>query len=258
MQARNQTQFFGQNFPKKSLKTPQRSQIDSFTTEIKLLDSEKTVSKSSRIAVYTPFIGPNGLLRSTGRIRRLVGTSFEVKQPVILDDRHNLVKLFVRYLHLENHHRLFDYIRAVIQSQFAVLILRSTLREVKNRCVRYRKRKAKHVKPMMSDLFLERLGYQKHVIYYSGIDYFGPFYVPVRGAQRRVGAFSLVVWRHELSISKFYLLWMAFRASCVLRGSLPAAELRLSSGRIRAQILWAPKRSWWSASKLGISRLAAA
>ena len=39
--------------------------------------------------------------------------------------------------------------------------LRLALREVENRCVPCRKCKAKRVKPMISDLPLERLGYRK-------------------------------------------------------------------------------------------------
>ena len=60
----------------------QLSQIDSFPAEIKLLDSDKSLRTSSRIAVYFPFIGPNGLLRSTGRIRPLVETSFEAEHEI--------------------------------------------------------------------------------------------------------------------------------------------------------------------------------
>ena len=65
----------------------QLSQIDSFPAEIKLLDKDKSVNKSNRKVVCSPFIVPNGFLRSIGRIRRLVETSFEAKHPVILDAR---------------------------------------------------------------------------------------------------------------------------------------------------------------------------
>ena len=172
--------------------------------------------------VYSPFIGPNGFSRSSGRIRRLNETSFEAKHPVLLDGRHYLVKLIARYL----HHQSFDYMRAAIQSRFAVLKLRSTLCGVENSCVPCQKRKAKRVNSMISDLPLEHLGYRKPAFCYCGVDYLVHFMYLSVGAQRSGGFFSLLSWRHDRSILKLNLLWMAILASWVLRGSLPAKELR--------------------------------
>ena len=47
-------------------------QGESFNTERKDLLDNKSVKKSSRIAQFTPFIVPHGLIRSSGRLRRLV------------------------------------------------------------------------------------------------------------------------------------------------------------------------------------------
>ena len=47
-------------------------QGESLNTErIDLLDN-KSVKRSSGIVQFTPFIGPHGLIRSSGRLRRLV------------------------------------------------------------------------------------------------------------------------------------------------------------------------------------------
>ena len=114
-----------------------------------------------------------------------------------------------------------------MQHRFAVMKLRLTLHEVKNRCVRCQKRKAERVNPMMSVLPLERLGYRKPTFCYCGVDFFGPFYVSVRrSSEKRLG---------------FLFTCMAIRSSWVLRGSLPAKELRLSSGWIMAQTSWVPR-----------------
>ena len=52
-------------------------QGESFNTERKDLLDNKSVKKSSRIAQFTPFIGPHGLIRSSGRLRGLVEIDFD-------------------------------------------------------------------------------------------------------------------------------------------------------------------------------------
>ena len=47
----------------------QLSQLESFPAESKRLAAGKYVKTSSRISSYSHFIGPNGFIRSTGRIR---------------------------------------------------------------------------------------------------------------------------------------------------------------------------------------------
>ena len=46
---------------------------------------------------FFPFIGPNRLIRSAGRIKRLVELDFDVKHPIVLEARHEFVKLFLRH-----------------------------------------------------------------------------------------------------------------------------------------------------------------
>ena len=52
-------------------------QEESFNTERKYLLENKSVKRSSRIAQFTPFIGPHGLIRSSGRLQRLVEIDFD-------------------------------------------------------------------------------------------------------------------------------------------------------------------------------------
>ena len=63
------------------------SHVETFPSELKLLKSGKVITRNSRIAKYLPFIGPAGILRSTGRISRLVNSDFDSKPPIILDAR---------------------------------------------------------------------------------------------------------------------------------------------------------------------------
>ena len=127
-------------------------QGESFNTEKRDLLDNKSARRSSRIAQFTPFIGPPGLIRSSGRLRRLVEIDFDTKHPIVLDARHNFVKLFLRHTHLKNHHQGIDYLRSNVQERYAILKLRSTLRSIKSNCLLCRKFRAATIQPIMADL----------------------------------------------------------------------------------------------------------
>ena len=148
----------------------QLSQLESFPAESKQLAAGKYVKISSRISSCSPFIGPNGLIRSTGRIQRLSATAFETRHPIIFDSRHRPIRLFLRFYHIKHEHQSIDYLRTLIHQQFVVLRLRSALRAIETHCVCCRKRKAKTVTPMMSDLPAKRLGYRQPPFSNSGVD----------------------------------------------------------------------------------------
>ena len=156
-------------------------QGESFNAERKILLENKPVKRSSRIAPLSPFIGPNRLIRSAGRIKRLVEVDFDVKHPIVLDARHAFVKLFLRHTHVKHHHHQgIDYLRAKMEERYTILKLRSSLRSIKSNCVTCRMFRAATIQPIMADLTVERLAYQSPPFTNTGVDYFGPFYVTVR------------------------------------------------------------------------------
>ena len=93
-------------------------QGESFNTERRDLLDNKSVKRSSRIAQFNPFIGPHGLIRSSGRLRRLVEIDFVTKHPLVLVARHIFVELFLRHTHLKNHQGI-DYLRSKVQESYA-------------------------------------------------------------------------------------------------------------------------------------------
>ena len=54
-----------------------------------------------------------------------------------------------------------------------------------------RKRKASTIQLIMSDLPVERLGYKKPPFNHTGVDYFGPLYVPVHRSTEKIWGFLL-------------------------------------------------------------------
>ena len=164
------------------------SQKESFPKEMQTLGEGKSMLKNSIIVNHSPFLGPRGLIRSTGRIKHLTVIDFDTKHPIILDSRHPVVLKFLIETHENNHHQGVKYVRTLVQRKYAILKLRFTLRSIQRNCVTCRKFRAKPPTPIMSDLPKERLGYKLKPFTFTGVDYFGPLYVTVRrSTQKRWG-----------------------------------------------------------------------
>ena len=99
-------------------------QGESFEAERKDLLDNKFVKRSSPIAPHSPFISSNGLIRSSGCIKRLIEVGFNVKYPIILDARHPFVKLFLEHTHVKHYHQGVEYLRSIVQEHYTVLKLR--------------------------------------------------------------------------------------------------------------------------------------
>ena len=163
-------------------------QSETFPNETKNLLKTCSLSKPSVIKDFSPFIGPNGLLRAQGRTKHLEIANFDVKHPILLDSRHPAVRLFLEHFHEKHCHQGVEYLRALIQQKFAIVKLRTTLRTIQTRCVTCRKRKAETLTPIMADLPKERLAFSSRPFTNTGLDYFGPLYVSVkRSTEKRWG-----------------------------------------------------------------------
>ena len=124
------------------------AQLESFPIEKKLLVKNFPLSSSSKLLQFSPFVGPNGLLRATGRTKQLDVSSFDAKHPLLLDSRHPVTRLFLEQLHRAHCHHSVDYLRALVQQQFAIVKHRTALRSIVQRCVTCRKRRAETISPM--------------------------------------------------------------------------------------------------------------
>ena len=108
------------------------AQRESFYLEVKNLLDGKHLHPKSRIRAFSPFISANGLMRSTGRVKRPSEITYDVKHPIILDGRHRLVHLLLQHLHDLHYHPGVDFMRAQLQRHYAVLKLRNTLRKIES------------------------------------------------------------------------------------------------------------------------------
>ena len=67
-------------------------QGESFESERNDFLDNHSVKRSSRIAPHSPFISPNGLTRSSGRIKQLMEVGFNGKYPITLEARSSVYK----------------------------------------------------------------------------------------------------------------------------------------------------------------------
>ena len=131
-------------------------QVESLQVEKSNLLKSTPLSKTSKLAQFSPFIGPNELLRASGRTKNLDIATFDVKHSILLDARHPFVRLLLEHTHVQHCHQDVDYLRALIQQRIAVVKLRATLRTIVSRCVTCRKRRTEIVPPVMADLLLSK------------------------------------------------------------------------------------------------------
>ena len=152
-------------------------QKKSFAEELKDLRMSTNLSRCSRIIKFNPLLGSDNLLRSTGCTSRMKEITFEVKHAIILDSWHPAVCLLLQHIHQIHHHQGVEYVRYVIQQDYAVLRLRSVLRKLESECLFCRQRRAKSLQPLMADLPTERLDYKKPAFTNRGLDCFGPLHL---------------------------------------------------------------------------------
>ena len=107
----------------------------------------------------------------------------------------------------------------------------------------------------MSDLPVERLGYKQPPFNHTGVDYFGPLYVPVRRSTEKRWEFFLLASPPGLYTLRLYHLWTPVLVSWALNGSMRVVVRQAQSGRITARTSLVRKRNYLPASRAGMAWL---
>ena len=107
-----------------------RIQQESFPVETKYLLKQSPVSNSFKISQFSPFIGPQGLLRALGRTKQLAVSIFDANHPILLDSRHPAVRLYLEQLHETHCHQGVDYLKALVQQEFAIVNLGTAVKSI--------------------------------------------------------------------------------------------------------------------------------
>ncbi|XP_055632447.1 uncharacterized protein LOC129772938 [Toxorhynchites rutilus septentrionalis] len=154
------------------------TQWESYPEEMAMLTgSGNTVERTSSIYQFTPKVDKQGVLRVDGRIGAAKRTAYGVKFPVILPQKHHVTNLILEDLHRKFKHGYNETVVNEARQQFCIPYLRRVVRNISNRCLLCRMRKACPVVPQMAPLPEARLSPFVRPFTYVGVDYFGPILV---------------------------------------------------------------------------------
>ncbi len=167
----------------------QKSQVDSFPDEYKLLKAGKPVPSTSRLLVLAPeFDDSCQLIRVGGRLRQAEGLELSVIHPIVLDPHHWVTKLLIRDYDSKLCHPGPERVFGEIRRNFWILRGREAIRKQQHLCKDCQKWKNQPVIPKMADLPPARLRLLKPPFYSTGMDCFGPFQVKIgRRCEKRWG-----------------------------------------------------------------------
>ena len=122
---------------------------------------------------------------------------FDIKHPILLLSSHEVVWLYINYMHEANNHQGVECVRSLINHKLFILGLQNALRTVSRRCVPCKKVRATTYQPVMADFPSFRIEDKVHTFANTGMDYLGPLEVKKgrRSEKRWICLFTCLVVR---------------------------------------------------------------
>ena len=180
----------------KELKILRRTDATDVDNHDELTHCKVSIKKDSCLYKLDPFIAEDGLIRVGGRIRR-ASIPKELAHPIILPKHGHITHLLIDHYHLKTAHRgrntTLNELRAC---GYWIIKGGSVVASHIWKCVICRKLRSTTIGQKMADLPKDRLE-PAPPFTYSGVDYFGPFYVKEgRSEKKRWGVlFTCLVSR---------------------------------------------------------------
>ncbi|XP_062704268.1 uncharacterized protein LOC134286640 [Aedes albopictus] len=155
------------------------------------------LEKRSLLAKLSPMMDEDGIIRIDGRTAHSDYVTHDAKYPIILAKDHTITTLLLDWYHRKFRHANNETVVNEVRQRFHVPSVRSQVRATRKRCTWCQVYKTFPVPPKMGPLPQARLTPFKRTFTYSGIDYFGPYYVKVgrSAAKRWVALFTCLVTR---------------------------------------------------------------
>ena len=152
------------------------SQQESFPDEIRSLEADHPLPKSSKLLPFRPFLDKSySLLRVGGRMSNSK-LSYSRSHPIILHGNHPLVKLIVRTEHLRLLHAGPSLLMSSLTQRFHVIGIRKTVRSITRMCIVCKRHSIQPQSQLLGQLPSERVT-PAPVFEKVGVDYAGPFQV---------------------------------------------------------------------------------
>ncbi|XP_062703964.1 uncharacterized protein LOC134286368 [Aedes albopictus] len=142
-------------------------------------------------------IDEDGILRIDGRTVHSDYAAYDAKYPIILSKKHIVTTLLIDWYHRKFRHANNETVVNEVRQRFHVPSVRVQVRAARKRCMWCQVYKAVPAPPKMGPLPQARLTPFKRPFTYSGVDYFGPYFVKIgrSTAKRWVALFTCLVTR---------------------------------------------------------------
>ncbi|XP_071794595.1 uncharacterized protein [Asterias amurensis] len=148
----------------------------SFSSELKCLQMNKGIGKTSSVFKLDPVLSVDGIMRVDGRLKNSP-VDEQVKSPVILPKNHHVVFLIVRHFHQVSGHSGREHVLSLLRQRFWLIAARSTVPRALRDCFVCKRLSATPIEQKMADLPQNRVTPNKPPFSYVGVDCFGPFMV---------------------------------------------------------------------------------
>ncbi|XP_036322198.1 uncharacterized protein LOC118736217 [Rhagoletis pomonella] len=170
------------------------AQADAYFEEFKLLKGDPgcNLPKHCVLRKLTPFVDENNLIRRCGRLEN-APIKDAVKNPIILPKNHKITQLIIEWYHRKYRHVHHETVINEMFQRFYIPSLRRALRTERHNCQYCKLYHAKPVPPKMGLLPEARLSPYTRPYSFVGIDFFGPFLLPLGGVRRNDMEFYLLV-----------------------------------------------------------------
>lgn len=174
------------------------SQWQAFRNEVCNLTAGQPVARFSRMRKLSPYYEKEtGLIRLKGRLDAAPHVSEEFKRPIILDRNNSITERLINFYHVKFGHQNPETVVNEMRQRFHISELRVAVKKIASNCLECRNRRARPQVPEMSPLPPERITAFEKPFAYTGMDFFGHFWVTVaRHREKRWGVlFTCLVSR---------------------------------------------------------------
>ncbi|XP_045026266.1 uncharacterized protein LOC123470255 [Daphnia magna] len=172
------------------------SQRDSFPDDLSSLRKAKSVRPESRLLKLSVYLDDAGIIRVGGRLEN-APISAEARHPAVLEPKHPLTRLFIRWAHISVARGRADRTLAEVRARYWVLKGREATKSVITTCLYCSRMRAKPFQPMMAPLPAERVQPFSPPFTRIGVDYLGPFPISIgrRTENRWIALFTCLSTR---------------------------------------------------------------
>ncbi|XP_057377943.1 uncharacterized protein LOC130699905 [Daphnia carinata] len=172
------------------------SQRASFFDDLHRLQKKKTIRPESRLLKLSVYLVSAGIVRVGGRLEN-APINTEARHPAVLDPKHPVTKLFIRWAHLSVAHGRVDRTLAEVRARYWVLRGREAVKSVITFCPYCSRMRSRPFQPMMAPLPAKRVESFNPPFTNVGVDYLGPFPISIgrRTENRWIALFTCLSTR---------------------------------------------------------------